>query len=124
MDVYVDKPKCTGCHHCFDVCPVSVFEMKGRGTKENPDADGANSDTAPESAKWKGVIDPEIKQKWENVKDEHRHFADKSDGRSGGISAAVNGSSCILCQACLIECEGECIHITDDTGSKFQSIYK
>ena len=124
MDVYIDKPKCTGCHHCFDVCPVAVFEMRGRGTPDNPDADGANKDNAPENMKWKGTPDSSVKQKWENVKDGHNHFAEKSDGKSGGISVGVNGSACILCQACLIECEGECIHITDDTGTKYQSIYK
>lgn len=124
MDVYIDKPKCTGCHHCFDVCPVAVFEMRGRGTSGNPDADGANKDNAPDSMKWTGKSDDQIVQKWGNVKDGHNHFAEKSDGKSGGISVGVNGSSCILCQACLIECEGECIHIIDDTGTKYQSIYK
>ncbi len=49
MDVYVDKPKCTGCSHCFDVCPVAVFEMKDRAS---PDV---NNDHAPDEAKWKGA---------------------------------------------------------------------
>ncbi len=119
MDVFVDKPKCTGCQHCFDVCPVAVFTMKGRNDKE-----GANSDTAPENDKWKGVTEQAVKAKWENVQDGHKHFANDNDGSSGGLSVAVNGSACILCQACLIECEGECIHITDDTGTKYVSIYK
>ncbi|MCL4373468.1 MAG: ferredoxin [Candidatus Marsarchaeota archaeon] len=124
MDVYVDKTKCTGCQHCKDVCPVAVFEMKGRGTPDNPDAGGANADTAPEEAKWKGKTEQAIVDKWSNVNDGHRHFAADNDGKSGGLSVAVNGSACILCQACLIECEGECIHITDDTGTKYVSIYK
>ncbi|MGI0134691.1 MAG: 4Fe-4S dicluster domain-containing protein [Candidatus Micrarchaeaceae archaeon] len=124
MDVYVHKQKCTGCQHCKDVCPVAVFEMKGRGTPENPDAEGANGDTAPEEHKWKGVIDPVYKAKWENVTDGHKHFAKDNDGTSGGLSVAVNGSACILCQACLIECEGECITIIDDNGTKYDSIYK
>ncbi|MEM0107014.1 MAG: 4Fe-4S binding protein [Candidatus Micrarchaeaceae archaeon] len=119
MDVYVDKTKCTGCQHCFDVCPVGVYEMRGRDDASNP-----NADSAPEEAKWKGAVDPAIKAKWENVKDGHNHFAEKNDGKSGGLSVAINGSACILCQACLIECEGECIHITDDNGTKYTSIYK
>ncbi|HVC58717.1 MAG TPA: ferredoxin [Candidatus Acidoferrales bacterium] len=124
MDVYVDKHKCTGCQHCKDVCPVAVFEMKGRGTPENPDAEGANGDTAPEASKWKGQIDPAMEAKWANVTDNHKHFAKDNDGTSGGISVATAGSACILCQACLIECEGECIHITDDNGTLYDSIYK
>ena len=27
--VIVDKDKCTGCGECVDVCPVSVYELKG-----------------------------------------------------------------------------------------------
>ena len=118
VDVKVQIEKCTGCKHCFDVCPVAVFAMKGRG-----DAD-ANADTAPEGDKWKGKSDPEVRKKWEGVQDGHKHFADANDGSSGGLSVAVSGSACILCQACLIECEGECIHITDDTGVQYKSIYK
>ena len=119
MEVYVDKQKCTGCQHCFDVCPVGVFVMKSR-----KDMEGANSDVAPEESKWKGVVDDKVRKEWESVNDGHKHFADDNDGTSGGLSVAVNGSACILCQACLIECEGECIHITDDTGVKYHSIYK
>jgi NAD-dependent dihydropyrimidine dehydrogenase PreA subunit len=118
MDVYVNKTKCTGCQHCKDVCPVAVFEMKERG---GPDA---NADTAPEEMKWKGVIDPKVQEEWKDKTDGHRHFADDNDGTSGGLSVAVAGSACILCQACLIECEGECIHIIDDSGVKYDSIYK
>lgn len=124
MDVYVNKTKCTGCQHCKDVCPVAVFEMKGRGTADNPNADNANSDTAPEDAKWKGTTLPDVLAKWQNVQDGHKHFAQENDGTSGGLSVAINGSACILCQACLIECEGECIHITDDSGTRYDSIYK
>ena len=123
MDVYVDKPKCTGCQHCFDVCPVGVFVMKGRGDQGSPNPD-ANSDSAPDASKWKGAVVEEVRKKWEGVKDGHSHFAKDNDGSSGGLSVAVNGSACILCQACLIECEGECIHITDDTGAKYDSIYR
>lgn len=119
MDVYVNKAKCTGCQHCKDVCPVAVFEMKGR-----KDMVGANADTAPEDAKWKGTTLPDVHEKWANVQDGHKHFADDNDGTSGGLSVAVAGSACILCQACLIECEGECIHITDDAGVRYDSIYK
>jgi NAD-dependent dihydropyrimidine dehydrogenase PreA subunit len=39
-------------------------------------------------------------------------------------SVADNASSCILCNACLYECEGSCITITDDEGKTFQSTYK
>ncbi len=119
MDVYIDKPKCTGCQHCFDVCPVAVFQMKNRD-----DQAGANSDNAPEEMKWKGATEQAVHDKWATVNDGHKHFDMKNDGKSGGISVGVNGSACILCQACLIECEGECIHIIDDTGAKYQSIYK
>jgi NAD-dependent dihydropyrimidine dehydrogenase PreA subunit len=124
MDVYVDKPLCTGCQHCKDVCPVAVYEMRSRGTQSDPNAGNANADTAPEEAKWKGVVNKADKDKWSAVNDGHKHFAAENDGTSGGISVAVNGSSCILCQACLIECEGECIHITDDSGTKYKSVYK
>ncbi len=118
MQVYVEKPKCTGCHHCFDVCPVAVFEMKDRAS---PDV---NSDVAPAEEQWKGQTLPDVKAKWENVQDGHKHFAQASDGTSGGISVAVQGPACILCQACLVECEGECIVITDDTNNVYKSIYK
>ena len=118
MQVYVEKPKCTGCSHCADVCPVAVFEMKERAS---PDV---NNDVAPEAAKWKGSTSADVIAKWTNVQDGHKHFAEKPEGGSGGLSVAVNGSSCILCQACLIECEGECIVITDDTNNVYHSIYK
>jgi NAD-dependent dihydropyrimidine dehydrogenase PreA subunit len=111
MVVYVDKPKCTGCSHCFDVCPVAVFVMKD---KSAPDV---NSDVAPPEDQWKGQDNPEVYAKWNNdVQKCHDHFKQKS--------VAVNGPACILCQACLIECEGECITIIDTQGQKYQSIYK
>ncbi len=119
MDVYVDKPFCTGCQHCKDVCPVGTYEMRSRA-----DASKVNADSAPEEAKWKGAVNGQVKDKWSKINDGHKHFAVENDGTSGGISAAVNGSSCILCQACLIECEGECIRITDDSGNKYKSVYK
>ncbi|MCL4389509.1 MAG: hypothetical protein M1528_00695 [Candidatus Marsarchaeota archaeon] len=118
MDVWVEKHKCTGCAHCHDVCPVAVFEMKDR---DSPDA---NNDHAPDADKWKGTTDADVLAKWKDVKDGHNHFADKFDGTTGGLSVGVNGSACILCQACLIECEGECIVITDDAGTVYRSIYK
>lgn len=118
MDVYVDRKHCTGCQHCKDVCPVAVFELVDRN---GPDV---NKDTAPPDAQWKGVVDPESYAKWKDVQDGHRHFAQTNDGTSGGISVAVSGSACILCQACLIECEGEDIYITDDSGNKYKSVYK
>ena len=37
---------------------------------------------------------------------------------------AVNGPECIVCEACLFECEGECILITDDEGHVHHSTYK
>ena len=112
------EPACLVSFHCFDVCPVAVFEMKDRAS---PDV---NSDVAPEDVKWKGSHLPEVTAKWGNVQDGHHHFAEKFEGGSGGISVALNGPSCILCQACLIECEGECIVITDDTNNVYHSIYK
>jgi Fe-S-cluster-containing hydrogenase component 2 len=124
MKVYVDKTKCTGCQHCKDVCPVGVYVMKSRGIPGNPNAGGANGDEAPEGAKWTGVVDKAVKDKWSAINDGHKHFAAENDGTSGGLSVAENGASCILCQACLIECEGECIHITDDSGNKYNSAYK
>jgi NAD-dependent dihydropyrimidine dehydrogenase PreA subunit len=75
-----------------------------------------NADVAPEEAKWKGQNDPAVFAKWNGVNDGHNHYKEKS--------VAVNGEACILCQACLIECEGECITIEDDSGTKYQSIYK
>jgi NAD-dependent dihydropyrimidine dehydrogenase PreA subunit len=113
MDVYVEKAKCTGCSHCFDVCPVAVFEMRPLdGSKGD-----INADTAPEADKWKGQEDPSVFAKWNNdVQKCHDHYKQKS--------VAINGSACILCQACLIECEGECIVITDDQKQVYHSIYK
>ena len=109
MDVYVEKPKCTGCDHCKDVCPVAVFEMI--------DVNGnVNQDSAPEAEQWKGQHDSASFQKWNGVSDGHDHFKKKS--------VAINGPACILCQACLIECEGECIVIKDDNGNVYHSVYK
>ncbi|MCL4403312.1 MAG: ferredoxin family protein [Candidatus Marsarchaeota archaeon] len=110
MKVWVDKPKCTGCAHCHDVCPVAVFEMK------DSNAPDVNSDVAPAEQQWKGQEDPSVYAKWKDVQDGHNHFKEKS--------VAVNGEACILCQACLIECEGECIHIVDDNNTQYDSIYK
>ncbi|MFZ0890911.1 MAG: 4Fe-4S dicluster domain-containing protein [Thermoplasmata archaeon] len=42
----------------------------------------------------------------------------------GEKSIALNGPECIVCEACLFECEGECILITDDEGHVHQSTYK
>ena len=119
MDVYVNKPHCTGCSHCFDVCPVAVFEM--RDIDKDPTGQAQppfiNADTAPADKQWKGVNDPKFYDKWNNnVQKCHDHYKKKS--------VAINGSACILCQACLIECEGECITIVDDQGQTYQSIYK
>ena len=55
------------------------------------------------------------------MQDGHRHMARKPEGGSGGLSVAINGSSCILCQACLIEMQRECIVITDDTNNVYRS---
>lgn len=89
--------------------------------RDSPDA---NNDHAPEADKWKGVTDAPLTAKWKDVKDGHRHFENKFENGSGGLSVGVNGSACILCQACLIECEGECIVIVDDAGTTYRSIYK
>jgi NAD-dependent dihydropyrimidine dehydrogenase PreA subunit len=42
----------------------------------------------------------------------------------GEKSIAVNGPECIVCEACLFECEGECILITDDEGHLHHSTFK
>jgi NAD-dependent dihydropyrimidine dehydrogenase PreA subunit len=42
----------------------------------------------------------------------------------GEKSVAINGPECIVCEACLYECEGECITITDDEGNVRLSTYK
>ena len=39
-------------------------------------------------------------------------------------SRVINGPDCIMCEACLFECEGECITIVDDEGKVHQSTYK
>jgi NAD-dependent dihydropyrimidine dehydrogenase PreA subunit len=91
MDVKVQLEKCTGCHHCFDVCPVAVFVM-------HPRADVANI-----------VDDPEVAAKFQ--------FREEK-------SIAELGADCILCNACLTECEGSCITIWDDDGKTYQSTYK
>lgn len=118
MQVYVEKPKCTGCAHCHDVCPVAVFEMKNRAGND------VNTDVAPEQDQWKGATLADTITKWADKQDGHRHFAQDYDEKSGGISVGVNGASCILCQACLVQCEGECIVITDDAGNVYHSIYE
>ncbi len=123
MQVYVEKERCTGCQHCKDVCPVAVFEMKSRMVNGKPNPE-VNTDKAPAEHQWTGNVDKATYDKWVNVQDGHRHFANDNDGTSGGISVAVNGDACILCQACLVECEGECIVITDDSGNVYRSIYK
>ncbi|MGC8547491.1 MAG: 4Fe-4S dicluster domain-containing protein [Candidatus Micrarchaeia archaeon] len=123
MQVYVEKERCTGCQHCKDVCPVAVFEMKPRTANGAPNPE-VNTDKAPAEHQWTGKVDQDVYNKWANVQDGHRHFADDNDGTSGGLSVAVNGEACILCQACLVECEGECIVITDDSGNTYRSIYK
>jgi formate hydrogenlyase subunit 6/NADH:ubiquinone oxidoreductase subunit I len=42
----------------------------------------------------------------------------------GEKSLAVHGPECIVCEACLFECEGECILITDDEQHVHRSTYK
>jgi NAD-dependent dihydropyrimidine dehydrogenase PreA subunit len=87
-------------------------------------ASDVNSDVAPAEQQWHGKSDDAVVEKWSNVQDGHSHFAEKYENGSGGLSVAVNGDACILCQACLIECEGECITIVDDNGTEYHSIYK
>jgi NAD-dependent dihydropyrimidine dehydrogenase PreA subunit len=63
--------------------------------------------TNPEFA---GVMDdPEVAAKFQ--------FRDEK-------SVVINGPECIVCEACLFECEGECITITDDEGTVHHSTYK
>jgi len=91
VQVVVDLPKCTGCSHCRDVCPVNVFEMKPRD-------------------QFPGVVDvPTVAAKFQF---------------RGERSLVVHGPECIVCEACLFECEGECITITDDEGNLHHSTYK
>jgi NAD-dependent dihydropyrimidine dehydrogenase PreA subunit len=42
----------------------------------------------------------------------------------GEKAVVLNGSDCIVCEACLFECEGECITITDDENNVRHSHYK
>ncbi|MFZ0892635.1 MAG: 4Fe-4S dicluster domain-containing protein [Thermoplasmata archaeon] len=91
VSVEVALEKCTGCAHCRDVCPVTVFEMRP-------------SDTFP------GVVDdPQVAAKFQF---------------RGEKSAVIHGPDCIMCEACLFECEGECITIVDDEGTVHGSTYK
>ena len=90
VSVDVQHAKCTGCTHCRDVCPVTVFEMQPR---EN----------------FHVVDDTAVAAKFQ-------FRAEKS--------AVINGPDCIMCEACLFECEGECITIVDDEGKSHQSTYK
>ncbi len=39
-------------------------------------------------------------------------------------SWVINGPDCIMCDAYLFECKGECITIVDDEGAVHQSTYK
>jgi len=91
VTVEVAHEKCTGCTHCRDVCPVTVFEMQPR---EN----------------WPNVVDdPAVAAKFQ-------FRAERS--------AVIHGPDCIMCEACLFECEGECITIVDDEGTVHHSTYK
>jgi NAD-dependent dihydropyrimidine dehydrogenase PreA subunit len=42
----------------------------------------------------------------------------------GEKSLVVQGSQCFVCRACLTECEGECILITDTEGNVHFSSYE
>jgi NAD-dependent dihydropyrimidine dehydrogenase PreA subunit len=42
----------------------------------------------------------------------------------GEKSVSIHGPDCIVCEACLFECEGECILITDEEGHVHSSTYK
>jgi len=42
----------------------------------------------------------------------------------GEKSLAIHGPECIVCEACLFECEGECILITDDENHVHRSTSK
>ena len=91
VTVDIALPKCTGCAHCRDVCPVNVFELR------------------PSSSFPDNVDDPEVGAKFQF---------------RGEKSVAVNGPECIVCEACLFECEGECITIVDDENNVHHSTYK
>jgi NAD-dependent dihydropyrimidine dehydrogenase PreA subunit len=91
VSVDVQHAKCTGCSHCRDVCPVTVFEMNPRETFGEI------------------VDDPAVAAKFQ-------FRAEKSK--------VIAGPDCIMCEACLFECEGECITIVDDEGKVHQSTYK
>lgn len=91
IEVEVTLPRCTGCAHCKDVCPVNVFDLRPR-------------------EQFAGVVDdPEVAAKFQ-------FRAERS--------LVVNGPECIVCAACLYECEGECIRILDSEGHEHRSVYK
>ena len=123
MDVYVDKPRCTGCQHCKDVCPVACLRDEGHGRQatRRRRRNGTLRRTRPSGRESSRQS---IQTSGPTSRTGTSTSPTDNDGTSGGISVAVNGASCILCQACLIECEGECIHITDDSGTKYSSVYK
>ncbi|MCI4336439.1 MAG: 4Fe-4S dicluster domain-containing protein [Thermoplasmata archaeon] len=91
VTVDVQHAKCTGCTHCRDVCPVTVFEMNPRET-------------------FGDIVDDT------SVAAKFQFRAEKSK--------VIAGADCIMCEACLFECEGECITIVDDEGKVHQSTYK
>jgi NAD-dependent dihydropyrimidine dehydrogenase PreA subunit len=109
MKVYVEKPKCTGCGHCADVCPVGTYKM----VDINAPASEINADRTPPEKQWKGQNDAAVVAKFKDNKDLFKRK-----------SVSANGDNCILCQACLIECEGECIEIHDESGNTYHSAYK
>ena len=91
VSVEVAHTKCTGCTHCRDVCPVTVFEMVPRD-------------------QFPGIEDdPAVAAKF--------NFR-------GEKSKVINGPECIVCEACLFECEGECITIVDDENNVHHATYK
>ena len=113
------------------VAPFAVPKPKPKPLTAPPKAPVPSAFASKKSAARRGGVGTEraFEERLDLFKErmnEHafNDYADENDGTSGGLSVGVNGSACILCQACLIECEGECIHIIDDSGNKFQSIYK
>ena len=81
VDVKVQTEKCTGCRHCFDVFDVCPVSVFVMHPR----------------AEFPQLVDDfEVAAKFQ--------FREEK-------SVAENGSACILCNACLYECEGSCITI-------------
>lgn len=89
---------------------VDIDEAKCTGCSHCKDVCPVNVfDLVPRDQMPDVVDDPEVVAKFQ---------------MRGEKSLAIHGPECIVCEACLFECEGECILIVDDENHVHKSTYK